>query len=237
MKKYIIYKVTNKINNKTYIGLTGDSLNRRKNDHYAKARMNSNSYFHNALIKYEIDNFKWEEFANCYNKENASLTEQYLIKFFNSNNRMLGYNSTSGGEVNYVLVGNGYWKNKKRDRNVIEAMKKGTLLANKKRGCGALKGFKHTEKTRKKMSNSRLGKSPANKNKLMPKNQLEYMKNNIWPKISKSIIAIDLNSGMSLYFRSIKNASLELKIDRSIISKQIKNDTSGNRYKFLLQNP
>lgn len=53
----IIYKVTNKINNKVYIGQTVHTLNYRMAQHYKDARRD-NYYFHNALNKYRRYDFK-----------------------------------------------------------------------------------------------------------------------------------------------------------------------------------
>jgi len=49
----IIYKATNKNNNKSYIGKTIHSLHQRQTEHFNDAfNHNSKSYFHNALRKY-----------------------------------------------------------------------------------------------------------------------------------------------------------------------------------------
>lgn len=55
----IIYKVTNKINNKIYIGQTINSLEHRRKQHEKDCRRNKyyNNRFYNALIKYGFDNF------------------------------------------------------------------------------------------------------------------------------------------------------------------------------------
>ncbi len=55
-----IYKYTNKINKKAYIGLTND-MDRRRREHRLVARKKKdNTYFHNALQKYGEDNFDFE---------------------------------------------------------------------------------------------------------------------------------------------------------------------------------
>jgi len=60
----IIYKVTNLINNKIYIGQTTGSLEKRKIKHISCAKLNSNIYFHKALNKYGIGSFDWEILEN-----------------------------------------------------------------------------------------------------------------------------------------------------------------------------
>lgn len=54
----IIYKVTNLINNKIYIGQTRYSLNIRKASHLHQSKNNSIVYFHRAIKKYKKENFK-----------------------------------------------------------------------------------------------------------------------------------------------------------------------------------
>lgn len=65
----IIYKVTNLINSKCYIGQTTKSLDDRRFIHIKDAkRQKYNSLFHKAIIKYGIDNFKWEVLCVCEDK-------------------------------------------------------------------------------------------------------------------------------------------------------------------------
>lgn len=55
----IIYKVTNKINGKVYIGKTKYTLNDRKSQHFSECKLyNTHNKFHNALRKYERRNFE-----------------------------------------------------------------------------------------------------------------------------------------------------------------------------------
>lgn len=74
-----IYKITNKINNKFYIGSTVN-FNNRFNRHKIDLRKNihANSYLQNAVNKYNIDNFIFEIIAECSNEYLLKL-EQYFI--------------------------------------------------------------------------------------------------------------------------------------------------------------
>ena len=62
-----IYKFTNKINNKTYIGQS-KSIETRYKRHLYDANKGSKTIFHRALIKYGIENFTFEIIEEC-NKE------------------------------------------------------------------------------------------------------------------------------------------------------------------------
>jgi len=93
----LIYKATNKINNKCYIGQTINKIDLRIAQH--KCDANSNKYnmiFHKAIQKYGFDNFEWEVLAECNNND-LNEQEKYWIKYWNSN-RINGYNMTDGGE-------------------------------------------------------------------------------------------------------------------------------------------
>ena len=56
----IIYKVTNLINGKIYIGQSINTLEYRKSQHEREAKCNKRKtiYFHLALLKYGFENFK-----------------------------------------------------------------------------------------------------------------------------------------------------------------------------------
>jgi group I intron endonuclease len=94
----IIYKTTNKINGKVYIGQTIQTLNARKRGHLWEAfEKKDNSKFNRALRKYGAENFSWHIICIVVEKELNSLE----IKNITLNNSYYsGYNSTEGGDIN-----------------------------------------------------------------------------------------------------------------------------------------
>lgn len=105
-KKYegYIYKITNNINNKVYIGQTTQTVSVRFKQHINDARTHhTNMYIHRAIEKYGSDNFSIEELYNfCCNTGEELLqklgeTEQECIKKYNSLCPN-GYNLTKGGD-------------------------------------------------------------------------------------------------------------------------------------------
>ena len=93
-----IYKITNTLNNKIYIGQTVKTVEKRFQQH----KNNSNkSYFsqivlYKAFNKYGIDNFICEQIEQVPN-ELLDDREQYWIEYYNS--YFEGYNSTLGGKA------------------------------------------------------------------------------------------------------------------------------------------
>lgn len=92
-----IYKYTNKINGKVYIGQS-KILRSRRNQHLSSAfNPNSNEYdslLHRAMRKYEYENFDYEILENCLVSE-LDEKEIYWIEQYNSYGE--GYNLTRGG--------------------------------------------------------------------------------------------------------------------------------------------
>lgn len=95
-----IYKITNKINGKIYIGKTTKTIEERFKGHvYESKRNKNNNYFHNAIIKYGAENFSLEE-IECVDNSKLNDREKYWISFYMSNFVKIGYNGTVGGDGN-----------------------------------------------------------------------------------------------------------------------------------------
>ncbi len=94
----IIYKATNKINNKIYIGQTIKTLEERIYHHVYRANHSldiTHTHFINAIRKYGEENFIWEVIDKGENQEELNEKEIYWIKYYNSVNN--GYNIQDGG--------------------------------------------------------------------------------------------------------------------------------------------
>lgn len=95
----VIYKITNLINGKIYIGQTTKTLKDRILQHRNAFVSNVDNYLYNAMHKYGWDNFKFEAIdCSAQTKYELDKLEQYYIKKYNS--RIDGYNMTDGGESN-----------------------------------------------------------------------------------------------------------------------------------------
>ena len=96
--KGIIYKATNLINGKIYIGKTVKTLKIRKTKHKSAALNNKTIYpFYRAIRKYGFKNFEWKIIDYALTEEILFEMEKYYIKKLKTK-APDGYNSTDGGE-------------------------------------------------------------------------------------------------------------------------------------------
>lgn len=95
--KYIVYKISNTIDDKLYFGVTQQSLEKRWQQHKCNSSR-KNYHLYNAIIKYGYENFKIEIVFNANSKEDMFKKEIELIKLHQSNNSKYGYNNSKGGE-------------------------------------------------------------------------------------------------------------------------------------------
>ncbi len=99
---WIIYKHTNKVNGKVYIGQTKQSPKLRWKNGAGYVRDGKNSVFAYAILKYKWHNFEHDIIErNISSQETANEREQYWIKYYNSYigfKNSNGYNMTLGGD-------------------------------------------------------------------------------------------------------------------------------------------
>ena len=99
-----IYKITNNINDKIYIGQTRVTVHIRYQEHLRAVKDNRDTYLYRAMRKYGVDNFTVEvvESISCKTKDELIIQlntkEIYYIKKYNSNDSNFGYNMTRGGD-------------------------------------------------------------------------------------------------------------------------------------------
>lgn len=94
----IIYKATNIVNQKIYIGQTTKALYCRSQQHISESNRNiSNSYFHKSIKKYGSNSFTWEVLCECDSKDELDEMEFHYIKQYHSYISEWGYNMTFGG--------------------------------------------------------------------------------------------------------------------------------------------
>ena len=100
-----IYKITNKINGKSYIGQTIQNVKERFYQHCATKCSQAilNMVIHKAINKYGKSNFTIEVIEEV-ESTNLNDRERYWIKYYDSYSN--GYNSTKGGQDGIKLFKN-----------------------------------------------------------------------------------------------------------------------------------
>lgn len=141
-KNYCVYKHTNKINGKVYIGLTGKKPEYRWNNGNGYKH---NPYFYSSIQKYGWENFDHEIIKDNLTEEQAQNLEILLIAQYKSTDKEFGYNILHGGNLGTFGV-----------EMSAETRKK---MSESRTGAGnSFYGKKHTEEAKEKMSFAKKGK-------------------------------------------------------------------------------
>ena len=105
----LIYKITNKINNKSYIGQTTKTAEERWKEHKRSINTNHssciNKTLYKAMRKYGIENFIFEVIQdNIKIYKQLDEAEIYWIDYYNT--FVKGYNETFGGQQYHKILPN-----------------------------------------------------------------------------------------------------------------------------------
>lgn len=143
-KKFIVYMHITP-SNKRYIGITSNEYKRRWQNGYG---YRGNKHFFNAIKKYGWENIKHEILFENLTQKEACKIETELIAKYKSDLCKYGYNKSIGGE----------------NPNVGGRISEQT----KRKISKSLKGYKHTQETREKDRQAKLGThlSAETKNKI-----------------------------------------------------------------------
>jgi group I intron endonuclease len=200
-----VYKITNKVTNKIYIGITNQGSGARYRHHWYESRIGEPSPIHRSMAKYGEDNFTLEiiDFADTYDELKEK--EKYWIKQYNSTDKSIGYNLTEGGDGTF---------GRKHSEDTKEKIRQKAL------------GRKVSEETKKKMSETRLGKCSDKQREHLLKLTVGQ---------SKKIYQYDTDFNLIGEYNSIKEASKITGIDRNTIGRQLKKEVNPGdwRVKFI----
>lgn len=195
---FYIYKITNIINNKVYIGQTGN-IKRRWSQHKSKARSKFPSLLINKKMKeYGINNFIFEIIDECDNVNIANDVEIFFIAYYKSNVcrylALYGYNMTDGGEGSLRSTRSIETKNKisksLKGKYIGELSHKfGVKLSESHKQKLSFKGKRHLDTTKEKLRQLNIGKNNPMYGKKLSKERKELLsisslgdKNNMWNK-------------------------------------------------------
>lgn len=206
MKSNEVYKITNKVTNKVYIGITNQGSGARYRHHWYESRIGEPSPIHRSMAKYGEENFTLEiiDFADTYDELKEK--EKYWIKQYNSTDRTIGYNLTEGGDGTF---------GKKLSEETRDKIRQKAL------------GRKLSEETKAKMSESRKGKCSDKQREHLSKLQ-EQCKQKVYQYSKQGEFIAE--------YDSIIEACKALNLNRDTIRRQLKNppkNLKDHRIKFL----
>ena len=180
MKNYVVYKITNKINNKIYIGVTNNTRLRWSGNgtqYRDPSKEGNRRPFWSAIKKYGWDNFEKEILINNLSKEEAYKQEIQMIKMFNSTNKNIGYNLSPGGNGGVIykehpkgMLGKSHSIENNIRQKLFMSDKSNNPMYNGKTIWGVthphpkgMKGKKHSEEKRRQISETLKRKGHAQK--------------------------------------------------------------------------
>lgn len=128
---YSVYKITNRLSGKCYIGIT-KNFDRRLKEHFRTAyNINSKSYnikFYQAIRKYGPHNFDYAVIYQSNELTHIREMERYFV--LQENSYFKGYNSTPGGDGKDAEVS---YQTKLKLRKVLKGLKRSQEFKEKRR--------------------------------------------------------------------------------------------------------
>lgn len=203
-----MYKITNNINGKVYIGQTTSKLERRWKQHCNKSSCCKK--LKAAITKYGSENFSIETLWSGTGKRDVlnSCLDAMEIAFINHYNSIEnGYNLLKGGSGHYIPTVS------ENTRRKLSQARKGIKLSQEIRQkiSNAQKGKKLSEETICKMS--KYGKSDGRRTQLVP----------LWEKRKKAVYQYSLDGTLVKMWNSIAEAARNLNLSASTISAVVNN--------------
>jgi len=155
-RRFLVYSIRNKKNGQYYIGITSMSLERRMKGHLDDVRRGSKCAVHNAIRKHGIASFEVSLVDDsAKNWKELCEKEKLFIQSYDSYTN--GYNATLGGDGKFGCSPS------KETREKISVSMKGKnrykrTKEHREKLAAAMTGRKHSEDTKRKISDSNKGK-------------------------------------------------------------------------------
>ena len=148
---FYIYKTTNLINGKVYIGKRKTEIEIDDDLYFGSGKL-----IKAAIVKYGVENFKKEIIEVCV-EESVNEREKFWIQSFNSTDLEIGYNISDGGDGGDTLTNN-------PNRELIIEKRKGVKII-------------FSEEHKKKLSESKKGDKNPMKGKQMSEEDKKHLSN------------------------------------------------------------
>lgn len=204
----LIYKITNKINGKIYVGQTSLSIEKRFDKHIKCAESKVNRHLYDSMNHYGYDNFIIEMIEDNILKENIDERERFWISELHSRSPK-GYNMTEGGGGGYTL---GSW-----DEDSRKELYKSQALSRT--------GSKRTEQQKQRMSES---------SKLRYQNKTKEEKEIIAAKISQTLKEKKISPPEYTKWKKGQKGTFSGKNHREDSKKKMSNYRIGKTYEDIM---
>lgn len=224
MTSGIIYKITNKINDKVYIGQTTNLLSNRIQQHENEAfrqHKYSNRKLYRAIREYGIKNFEITEIEKIP-KEELDEREKFWINYYNSYYN--GYNGTTGGRAN-----------KSSPKKTYQFDLKGNLLQEFSSTIEAAKWLLKTEQVKNSLLKSiytNIREAAVGNNKTAYKYLWSYIPT-ITPIWHKAWTKEEINYFYS-YYPNINSVAKALQISKDTVQRKLTNSPQGRGTNIII---
>lgn len=201
-----IYKITNLVNNKMYIGQTTQKKPISRFDrHICNAKYNIKGPLYNAIRKYGKENFRFEVIFSAFSLADLNDSERYFISLFQSNKKKFGYNISLGGASRLTKE-----SINKMKKTIQKQFDDGRTPWNKGKGNPIIisEDKRHTEEYRRNLSLSKI----------------EYYKHNR-QVLSKFVYCVELN----IFFNSASQAGYFFNTTQHCISRVCRGERSYHK--------
>lgn len=220
-----VYKITNIVNNKVYIG-SSFNIKQRWNRHLNELRQNihHSSKLQRSFNIHGKESFIFEIIEEC-DKNIIIEREQYWINSYDSYHS--GYNEMI--VVNYPMLGKNH---SIKTKNKMSEAHKGKVLSKetKEKLRDLNLGKKISQETKKKISKALKGKYTKEKNSMWGKSMSQDVKNKLIEVNNKKIVQYNKNGDFIKKWGSISECAKTLNLDNSSITKVCRGKlkTTGN---------
>ena len=155
-----IYKITNKVNGKVYVGQTICDISKRFREH-KHASLTQDTCLYRAMRKYGVNNFKIEQIDTANSLDDLNNKEIYWIKTLNTK-RPYGYNILDGGngikgyhhtkETKLLIQEKGRGNKNALGKHNVSIEGRNNMVVAHKDKPSTFKNKNHTEEAKKQMS-------------------------------------------------------------------------------------
>jgi group I intron endonuclease len=202
----LIYKITNDVNDKLYIGQTTKTLKERIDGHRNSMVSDVNTHLYNAMRKYGWDKFHFQIIAEVEDQDTLNELEAYYIAKYDTIRN--GYNMAPGGSINtmYSVIVKEKHDNIMRSEDVRKRISESMKQSYKDRGGPSKEHKKHLSDSRKALYASEKGQEVRAKfRKSFKLSEAHYKALN--DSKNKCVYCIDTQGSFVAEFERVKDAA------------------------------